>query len=117
MAMWVSALKHIPWKTLLTQAPAILESATRLFNAFPRSQGERERNESKGNTVQELQTRLDSLESSYQQTVEIVRQIADQLQAVTGTLHVVAARVRFLLVVSIAGLLLGLVALAVALLV
>jgi hypothetical protein len=116
--MWVSALKHIPWKTLLAQAPAILESATRLFNAIPRSQGERERNKSKGSTtVQELQTRLESLESSYQQTVEIVRQIADQLQAMTGTLQVLAARVRLLLVVSLAGLLLGLVALAIAVLV
>jgi len=112
--MWVSALKRIPWDKLLTQAPAILDGATRLFNAIPRSQGGKKPDKSKENTVQQLQTRFESMEASYHENAKIVAEIADQLQTVTGTLQVLGARLRLLLAVSLAGLIFGLAALAVA---
>lgn len=115
MAIWLSALTRIPWNTLITQAPAILEGAIGLLNAIPRSQGKRAPNKSNEDTVQQLQRRLDSFEASYLQNAEIVTQIADQLQTVTSTLQVLGARLKLLLSLSLAGLMLGLIALAVAL--
>lgn len=114
MAVFLSALKTIPWKALIAQAPVIINSASNLLQSIPRSPKETESDE-KQNNIEQLQTRLESLEGSHQQNAEIVKQIADQLQAVTETLPVLGARLRLLLLFSLTGMILGLGALAVAL--
>ena len=100
MALW---LKAIPWATLLRQAPTILAAADALLAnsrrrtpppaAAPGDQG--------------LVQRLEQIEELQRTNADVVKQLADQVGALTAAADVDAARTRLALMLGGAGVLLG----------
>ena len=100
-APWLAAaLKAIPWSTLLSQAPSIIETSRKLFSRVPPA-APPERHQV---DLNELRTRLEALEANERSQAELLRQVADQMQRLTLGLEVIAARARL-------GLALGIIAL------
>ncbi|MBM3359491.1 MAG: hypothetical protein FJY54_17420 [Betaproteobacteria bacterium] len=95
---WLAALKAIPWTTILRQAPAVVQAADALLTQTRRRQAD---TEASGET-QLLKQRLAELDSRDKQNAEIVKQLADQVQALAAATEVIAARVRALLVAAAA---------------
>ena len=108
---WLLALKAIPWDTILTNAPTILRSADALLSgtkARPPAPAAR-------NDIQALTDRVAVLEQRDRETAELLTRVSTQLAALTTAGEVLEARVRWLLVIAIAGLVMSVVACGVAL--
>jgi len=96
---WLAALKAVPWSTLLSQAPTLIEHSRKLFTrastpiATPTP-----------DALSEIRARLDTLDSNTRTQAELLRQIAEQMQRLTLGLEVVAARTRLALWLALAAL-------------
>lgn len=84
------ALKAVPWGALLRNAPAILTTADRLWSAV---KGRKEK-PPPGSELQALSGRVAALEGHDQANAELVKEIAQQVQHLTDTAQVLAARLR-----------------------
>ena len=93
---WV-ALKAIPWGVLLAKAPAIAKAAQTLLHGA-------EARTSKLPSAKELQSltdRITALEKHDLADAELLKQVTDQVEALTTATEVLAARLRWLLALAI----------------
>ncbi len=99
---WLAAAaKTIPWATLIRRAPEIIAiSAQLLMNRRGNPAAKRGTNRIQSEADEVLE-RLKTLETHDQENATVVAQIANQLQDLTNTVEVLAARVRVLLAVVV----------------
>lgn len=103
-APWLAAaLKAIPWSTLMSQAPSLIEQSRKLFTRI-RSPAQ-PTPATTPDVLDQIRTRLDALEAHSQTQAELLRQIAEQMQRLTVGLEVVAARTRLALAAAVVALL------------
>ena len=104
---WLAALRIIPWRAILENAPAIARSADALLTrtATPRSLAD-----SPAEAHRLLSERVAALEQRDLDTAELLTRVTDQLATVTAATEALEARTRWLLVIAIAALLLAVVA-------
>ena len=108
---WLTALKAIPWDTILANAPSILRSTDALLSETKvRSPAPASRND-----LQALADRVTALEQRDRQTAELLTKISTQVAALTTAGEVLEARVRWLLVLAIAAAVMSVLALLVVL--
>jgi len=107
---WLSALKVVPWGTLLAGAPALARAADSLLNGAKSRRGDL----ASASDVQSLAARVAFLEEQDRADAEMLKQVADQMFALTTASEVLAARLRWLLVVAVVALGLSVLAVAVA---
>ena len=92
---WLAAaLKAIPWSTLLSQAPSLIEQSRKLF---VRLRVPTDDTPPRPDVLEEIRARLDTLDSNSRTQAELLRQITEQMQRLTLGLEVVAARTRLAL--------------------
>jgi hypothetical protein len=90
---WLAALKIIPWASLLPAAPAIARAAdTLLTGARTRQAGLASKTD-----VAALADRVSALERFDREDAELLKQMGDQIAALTTAAEVVASRQRWLL--------------------
>jgi hypothetical protein len=94
---WLFALKAIPWAALLTKAPDIAKAAEVLLSGT-RS---REAPAAAVDQLRSLTDRVQALESHDRANAELIKQITDQIGALTTATEVLAARQRWLLAIGI----------------
>src|SRR5688572_14061579 len=103
-------LRAIPWGTLLRQAPTILAAADALLvNSRRRGQPP-----APASGDQALGQRLDQIEELQRTNADVVKQLADQVGALTAAAEVDAARTRLALMLGGVGVVLGAAAVIVA---
>ena len=102
----------VPWQLILNQAPALLLAAGELLS---KSRG-RPADIATAQDLNALRDRCAELAKDQQAYAELVKQLTDQLNAVTAVTEATAARARRSLLVGVAGVALGAVAFAIALL-
>ena len=101
-ASWIAAaLKAIPWSTLLSQAPTLIEHSRKLFTRTP---SPTESIAPQPDLLAEIRARLDTLDGNARTQAELLRQITEQMQRLTLGLEVVAARTRLALWLAAAAL-------------
>jgi hypothetical protein len=93
---WRLALKAIPWKTILANAPVILRSANALLSETKARSGAPSRTD-----VQALADRIAALEERDSETAELLTRVTAQVAALTAAGEVLEARARWLLVLAI----------------
>jgi len=104
---WLAALRVIPWRAILENAPAIARSADALLS---RTAAQRSRADSPSEAHQLLTERVAALEQRDRETAELLTRVTDQLANVTAATQVLEARTRWLLIIAVAALILSLVA-------
>ena len=108
---WRTALKAIPWDTILANAPAVLRSADTLLSETK----VRQHAAASRNDIQALADRIELLEQRDRETAELLTRVSTQVAALTTAGEVLEARVRWLLVVAITASVLSVLACGVAL--
>jgi hypothetical protein len=104
---WLAALRVIPWRTILENAPAIARSADALRS---RTTTQRSHADSPHEAHRLLADRVAALEQRDRETAELLTRITDQLADVTAATEMLEARTRWLLMIAAAALVLALVA-------
>src|SRR6186997_1461598 len=104
---WLAALKVIPWRALLENAPAIARSAEALLS---RTAAQRPDTDSPPEAHRLLAERVAALEQRDRETAELLTRVTDQLASVTAATEVLEARTRWLLMIAVAALVLAIVA-------
>lgn len=94
---WSVALKAIPWGTLLATAPAIAKAADTLLSGAKA----RKVNLASATELQSLADRIAALEKHDQANAELLKQVTDQVEALTTATEVLAMRLRWLLALGI----------------
>jgi len=107
---WLLALKAIPWDTILTTAPSILRSAEALVSKTNVSLDAASRND-----MQVLADRLVVLEQRDRDTAELLTRVTAQVAALPAAGEVLAARARWLLVMTVAAFVVSVLSFSVAL--
>jgi len=102
----VSALAAIPWRMILTQSPALLAAADALLASSRRRSVEL----TAATDVQALRERIAELEQHQQAYADLVKQLADHINAVAIAAQASSVRVRQSLMLATVGVGLGLVA-------
>jgi hypothetical protein len=108
---WKFALKAIPWATLLSNAPAIARAAEALLSGTRPHRGPA----APPDQMRNLTERIDALEAHDRAHAELLKQITDQVEALTTATEVLGARQRWLLVIGIVSLGVAILALVLAL--
>ena len=119
MAIWMTALKIIPWADVLESAPHIVKAAKRLFSAtkadastFAESSTESS-TESSASTagsslanltkrVRLLEARFVELSDEQKSSTELIKSLAEQNALVVEAIEVFRVRIKLLLTVCIA---------------
>jgi hypothetical protein len=101
---WLLALRAIPWATLLAE-PALAKAAGR-FRAKAR-----EAEDAEADDLASLRARVAALEDQVRTQVDVLAQVTDQITALTTATEVLAARLRWLLVLGLGAIGLAIVAL------
>ena len=98
MALWVWALKAVPWRTLLRHTPTIVEAA-RTYYAAARRQAEPSRTPDRPTAggVDGLRRALDRLEEREVEQAAIVADLAKQMAEMVTAIEVLRARQLFAL--------------------
>ena len=107
MALW---LKAIPWGMLLRQAPTILAAADALLANTRR----RDQPPAAPTSDPALEQRIERIEELQRTNADVVKQLADQVGALTAAAEVDGARTRLALTLGAAGVALGVVAVLIA---
>lgn len=108
---WITALKAIPWATILKQAPVLVEAADNLLSKTKHRKAQAQA----ANDLQSLKDRLADLENRDQVNAGVVKQLAEQVEALGAASQVIAARVRVTLILAIVAVAAALLALTVVL--
>jgi hypothetical protein len=96
-------MASIPWGTILKNAPAILAAADALLVQARRKTVATELS----GDINVLRRRLVELDEQQRASAELVRQLADQVNAMTAAVEQSAARLRVAYAIAIAGTILG----------
>jgi hypothetical protein len=107
---WLAALWIIPWGTLIAGAPAIARATDTLLTGAKA----RKHDLASAGDVRQLAERVALLEQHDQADAEILKQIGQQLDALTTATEVLAARVRWAMLAGVGALVLAVVGLGVA---
>lgn len=119
MAIWMTALKIIPWADVLESAPHIVKAAKRLFSAtkadastFAESSAESSTDlptSTAGSSlanlnkrVRLLEARLVELSDEQKSSTELIKSLAEQNALVVEAIEVFRVRIKLLLTVCIA---------------
>jgi hypothetical protein len=102
----------VPWQLILNQAPALLLAAGELLSKSRR----RPEDIATAQDLNALRDRCAELAKDQQAYAELVKQLTDQLNAVTELTQATVIRARRCMIVAVAGVALGAVACAIALL-
>jgi hypothetical protein len=94
---WITALKVIPWTTILKQAPVLVEAADNLLNKAKHRKGQAQTT----GDLQPLKDRLTELENRDQVNADVVKQLAQQVEALAAASQVIAARVRVTMILAV----------------
>lgn len=100
---WLTALKALPWGTILSQAPTVVDAANRLLS-------ETRRKRVQPGSMSELETlkeRIAALEEHDRADAAVVKQLADQVADISRASQVVAVRIRMVLLISAVALVAG----------
>ena len=108
---WLLALKAIPWRTILANAPSIVRSADALV-----SNTRARRDASSRDDVQPLVDRIAALEQSHRDTAELLTRVTAQVAALTTASEVHEARAQWLFAAAIVASVVSVVACGLALL-
>ena len=104
---WLSALSVIPWRAILANAPAIARSAEALLS---RTGTQRSHADSAHDPTNEahrlLADRVEVLQQRDRETAELLTRVTDQLAYLTTATEVLEARMRWLIVIAGAALIL-----------
>lgn len=103
---FVSALAAIPWPVILRQAPILLKAADALLASSRR----RSAHDTAATDLQALRARIAELEQQQQAYADVVKQLADHINAITVAAQASSLRSRQSFVVATVGVGLGLVA-------
>jgi len=95
----LNMLVSIPWSMLLKRAPALVKTADALLSGTLSRREER----TTPDEVGFLKERVAALEAHDQRDAELVKQLAEQVQALTLTIRIMAAREKALLWISAIG--------------
>jgi hypothetical protein len=94
---WLLALKAIPWGTILANAPSILRSADELMSKAGGRPDAASRDD-----MQALADRIGTLEQRDRETAELLTRVTTQIAALAAAGEVLEARVRLLVVATVA---------------
>jgi hypothetical protein len=103
-----TALTSIPWSAILKNAPAIVKAA----NALLTGTKTRPPTLATADELTELKERVAALEAHDISNAEVLKRLADQLEILTFSTRIVAARARAAWVLGAVGLIAGLSAVA-----
>jgi hypothetical protein len=107
---WLTALRAVPWGTILSQAPTVVDAANRLL-----SQSKRKPPPSGSpDEFETLKARIAALEEHDQADAAVVKQLADQLAELSRLSQVMAVRMRMVLLLCTMAILASLAAIALA---
>ena len=98
----VLAAKSIPWVALIRRAPEIIEASAALIAKRRANRTDKTGTAPFESESDELRERLKSLEVRNRENAEVVEQIAEQVQDLTHSIEVLAARQRVLLLIVLA---------------
>ena len=101
---WLAALRVIPWRAIIANAPAIARSADALLSRTGRPHAD-----SSHDSHRLLADRVAALEQRDRETAELLTRVTDQLADLTTATEVLEARMRWLLTIAATALILALV--------
>lgn len=110
MALWMTALKIIPWGEVLESAPHIVKAAKHLFSATKTDAGgfAEASNSSSGDgfanvdkRIRLLETRIIELSDEQKSSTELIKSLAEQNALIVEAIEVFRVRVKILLVACI----------------
>jgi hypothetical protein len=93
----ISALTRMPWRLLVEHAPAIVDTARRLYAGSLRRRTRYSPSERPTDSLETLRRAIEQLEARELQQTALLEQLAKQVQDVTTALEVLRARVRWAL--------------------
>jgi hypothetical protein len=108
---WLTVLKALPWKTIISQAPTVVDAANRLLSQTRRRQA----NSGNPNPHDALVERIEALEEHDRADAAVMKQLAEEVAALARAAQVMAIRMRMVLVLSVVAILISVVALGLAL--
>jgi len=94
----MSIISAIPWSAILKQAPILVKAADALLSGTLIK-----RKGNAANTVESLRHRVESLEIHDRQDAELMKKMAEELQALTVNTRILAARLKIILWIAIVG--------------
>ena len=106
---WLAALRVIPWRAILANAPAIARSADALLSRTGTQRSDADSPHHEAHRL--LADRVAALEQRDRETAELLTRVSNQLADLTAATEVLEARVRWLFMIAAAALVLALVAL------
>jgi hypothetical protein len=104
---WLTALRAVPWGTILSQAPTVVDAANRLLSQSKR----RPPQSGSSDELETLKERIAALEEHDQADAAVVKQLADQVAELSRLSQVMAVRMRMVLLLSLVAITTGMVAL------
>jgi len=105
---WMTVLKALPWGAILSQAPVVVDAANRLL-----AQTRRRRPDADAPAeLASLQERVEALEEHDRADAAVMKQLAEEVAALARASEVLALRVRLVMLLSVAAIVIGLVAIA-----
>ena len=107
---WITALRVIPWRAILDNAPAIARSANALLSRTATPRSENDPPPVTHEAYRLLADRVATLEQRDRETAELLTRVTNQLADVTAATQVLEARLRWLLMLAAAALVLSLLA-------
>lgn len=107
---WWAALRAVPWGTILSRAPSVVDAANRLL-----SESRRKRAPPGSDELDMLTARVAALEEHDQADAAVTKQLADEIATLANAAQIVAARIRIALFASILALVIAIISLGVAL--
>lgn len=105
---WLNVLKALPWGAILSQAPTVVDAANRLLSQTRRRPPEG----GPGDELGSLQERMEALEEHDRADAAVTKQLADEVAALARASQVMALRMRLVLLLSIAAIVIGMIAIA-----
>ena len=98
---WIWALRHVPWRTILTHAPTIVDAARSYYSTTRRTTDERGPDHRARRSIDDLRLALERLEEREVEQAALFADAARQLQDLSTAVE--ALRVRLLLALWGAG--------------
>jgi hypothetical protein len=107
---WLRALRALPWAALLTKTPELARAADTLLSGTRSHKA----TSAAGDQLRGLTDRIEALENHDRANAELLKQITDQVTALTTATEVLATRQRWLLAIGVVSLGLAILAIVMA---
>ncbi|HET9663048.1 MAG TPA: hypothetical protein VFP00_02385 [Burkholderiales bacterium] len=103
---WLTVLKALPWKTIISQAPTVVDAANRLLSQTRRKPPAPGSQSDFGTLVE----RIDALEEHDRADAAVMKQLAEEVAALARASQVIAVRMRLVLVLGVIAIVVSMVA-------